>query len=156
MKRLRSTGSRIRIAAALALEVAAVLSGACTKNDPGTQSAGALVEVLGVTKLQAADPKALSGWYSSRFRLTFRPEGSGYISKDDTALGPLTIVIDKAPAGVSPKPIEIFFFVRNLDRVLGQLSEVGTSPKRLDTDEHGRPKAIVLDPEGNRIELVQR
>ena len=66
------------------------------------------------------------------------------------------MVIDKAPDGESPKPIEIFFFVRNLDRVLGQLSDVGTSPKRLDTDEHGRPKAIVLDPEGNRIELVQR
>jgi hypothetical protein len=40
--------------------------------------------------------------------------------------------------------------------VLGQLSDLGTSPLRLDTDEHGRPKAIVLDPEGNRIELVQR
>ncbi len=156
MKRPRSLGARVRSAAALAIAAAAVLMGACAKSDPGTQSAGALVEVLGVTKLRAQDPKALADWYSSRFRLTFRPDGSGYISKDDTALGPLTVVIDKAPAGESPKPIEIFFFVRNLDRVLGQLSDVGTSPKRLDTDEHGRPKAIVLDPEGNRIELVQR
>jgi len=156
MKRPRSTGARTRSAAAVVIAAAAVLLGACSKNDPGTQSAGALVEVMGVTRLQARDPKALADWYSSRFRLTFRAEGSGYISKDDTALGPLTIVIDKLPDGASPKPIEIFFFVRNLDRVLGQLSDVGTSPKRLDTDENGRPKAIVLDPEGNRIELVQR
>jgi predicted enzyme related to lactoylglutathione lyase len=139
-----------------AAAAAALLFGACAKNDPGTQSAGALVEVLGVTRLQAQDPKALADWYSSRFRLTFQPEGSGYLSKDDTALGPLTVVIDKAPAGQAPKPIHVFFFVRNLDRVLGQLSDVGTSPLRLDTDNDGRPKAIVLDPEGNRIELVQR
>jgi predicted enzyme related to lactoylglutathione lyase len=132
-----------------------LLLGACA-NDPKTQSAGALVEVLGVTRLQAADPKALADWYGSRFRLTFRPDGSGYLSKDDTALGPLTIAIDRAPAGQVPKPIHVFFFVRNLDRVLGHLSDVGTSPLRLDTDNEGRPKAIVLDPEGNRIELVQR
>ena len=125
-------------------------------NDPKTQSAGALVEVLGVTRLQAQDPKALAAWYSSRFQLTFKPDGSGYLSKDDTALGPLTIAIDKAPAGQVPKPIHVFFFVRNLDRVLGHLSDVGTSPLRLDTDNEGRPKAIVMDPEGNRIELVQR
>ena len=139
------------------LVIAALLAGAgACSNDPGTQSAGALVEVLGVTRLQAQDPKALADWYSSRFRLTFQPDGTGYLSRDDTALGPLTVAIDRATDGQKPRPIEIFFFVRNLDRVLGQLSEQGTSPLRLDTDEHGRSKAIVLDPEGNRIELVQR
>ena len=148
MKHPRGAGSAAVLVALLAL-------GACA-SDPKTQSAGALVEVLGVTRLQAQDPKALADWYSSRFRLTFRPEGGGYLSKDDTALGPLTVAIDTAPEAQKPKPIEIFFFVRNLDRVLGQLSDQGTSPLRIDTDEHGRPKAIVLDPEGNRIELVQR
>ena len=138
-----------------ALIAAVLLLGACT-NDPRTQSSGALVEVLGVTRLSSQDPKALADWYSSRFRLTFKPDGSGYLSKDDTALGPLTFAIDKAPPGQAPKPIHTFFFVRNLDRVLGQLSDVGTSPQRLETDNDGRPKAIVLDPEGNRIELVQR
>ena len=148
---------RLATSTGLVLALAALLAavGACS-NDPKTQSAGSLVEVLGVTRLQAQDPKALADWYSSRFRLPFKPEGSGYLSKDDTALGPLTFAIDRAPEGQKPKPIEIFFFVRNLDRVLGQLSDQGTSPLRLDTDEHGRPKAIVLDPEGNRIELVQR
>ena len=139
----------------VAVIAAAALLGACA-NNPGTQSSGALVEALGVTRLQAQDPKSLADWYSSRFRLTFQPDGSGYLSKDDTSLGTLTVVIDKAPEGQTPEPIEIFFFVRNLDRVLGQLSDVGTSPLRLDTDHDGRPKAIVLDPERNRIELVQR
>ncbi len=68
----------------------------------------------------------------------------------------MTLAIGPLPQGAKPSPISIFFFVRNLDRVLGQLSDVGTSPRRIETDEHGRPKAIVLDPEGNRIELVQR
>lgn len=146
---------RVGTAAGLVLAIAALLTGACA-NDPKTQSAGSLVEVLGVTRLQAQDPKALADWYSSRFRLSFQPDGSGFLSKDDTALGPLTVAIDKAPAGQPAKPIHVFFFVRNLDRVLGQLSDVGTSPRRIDTDEHGRPKAIVDDPEGNEIELVQR
>jgi predicted enzyme related to lactoylglutathione lyase len=135
---------------------AGVIAIGCAKNNPQTQSAGALVEALGVTKLQTQDPKALADWYATRFRLTFQPDGGGYISKDDTNLGPITVAIGPAPAGEAPKPIDISFFVRNLDRVLGQLSDVGTSPKRIDTDEHGRPKALVLDPEGNRIELVQR
>jgi predicted enzyme related to lactoylglutathione lyase len=151
MKACRLVG-RVAILAAAAVLAAA----GCSKNDPGTQSAGALVEVLGVTRLQAQNPKSLADWYSSRFRLKFQPEGSGYLSKDDTALGPLTIAIDKAPPGQEPKPIHVFFFVRNLDRVLGQLSDAGTSPRRIETDDHGRPKAIVYDPEGNQIELVQR
>jgi predicted enzyme related to lactoylglutathione lyase len=151
MKRRRTIGYASGLTA-----IAAILLLAACANDPRTQSAGALVEVLGVTRLQAQDPKGLADWYSSRFRLTFKPDGSGYLSKDDTALGPLTVAIDKEPEGQKPKPIHIFFFVRNLDRVLGHLSDVGTSPLRLDTDNDGRPKAIVLDPEGNRIELVQR
>ena len=130
-------------------------AGACA-NDPRTQSAGALVEVLGVTRLQARDPKALADWYSTRFRLTFKADGGGYVSTDETALGPLTVAIDPAQEGRAPQPIHIFFFVRNLDRVLGQLSDVGTSPRRIETDKDGRPKAIVDDPEGNEIELVQR
>jgi hypothetical protein len=151
MRSYRIFGGTVLVAA-----VASLLTSACSKNDPGTQSAGALVEVLGVTKLQAENPALLADWYSSRFRLTFQPDGSGYLSKDDTALGPLTIAIDEAPPGQSPKPVHVFFFVRNLDRVLGQLSDAGTSPRRIETDEHGRPKAIVDDPEGNEIELVQR
>jgi predicted enzyme related to lactoylglutathione lyase len=143
-------------AALLTLPAVALLLVACAKNNPQTQSSGALVEALGVTKLQAQDPRALADWYSTRFRLTFQPDGGGYLSKDDTALGPITFAIGPAPVGEPPKPIHIFFFVRNLDRVLGQLSEVGTSPRRLETDENGRPKALVYDPEGNRIELVQR
>ena len=143
-------------AALLTVPAVALLLVACAKNNPQTQSSGALVEALGVTRLQAQDPRALADWYSTRFRLTFQPDGGGYLSKDDTSLGPITIAIGPAPSGQAPKPIDIFFFVRNLDRVLGQLSDVGTSPRRLETDEHGRPKALVLDPEGNRIELVQR
>jgi predicted enzyme related to lactoylglutathione lyase len=153
MKPLRDIGNASKLGAV----AAALLLGACAcATDPKTESAGARVEVLGVTRLQAQNPKALADWYSSRFRLTFKPDGSGYLSKDDTALGPLTVAIDQAPAGRAPRPIHIFFFVRNLDRVLGQLSDVGTSPRRIETDEHGRPKAIVYDPEGNEIELVQR
>ena len=147
---------KVRRVLGMAAAVAGVIAIGCAKNNPNTQSSGALVEVLGVTRLQSQDPKALADWYSTRFRLTFRPDGGGYLSKDDTALGPLTIAIDRAPEGVKPSPIHIFFFVRNLDRVLGQLSDVGTSPRRLETDHEGRPKAIVMDPEGNRIELVQR
>lgn len=152
MKPLRDVGNASKLVAV----VAVLLLGWGCASDPKTESAGALVEVLGVTRLQAQDPKVLADWYSSRFRLTFKPDGSGYLSKDDTALGPLTVAIDQVPAGQAPKPIHIFFFVRNLDRVLGHLSDVGTSPLRIETDNDGRPKAIVLDPEGNRIELVQR
>ena len=140
---------------ALAVLAGLLLVAGCT-NNPKTESAGPLVEALGVTKLQAVDPGSLAEWYATRFRLVFKPDGAGYVSKDDTNLGTIWIVIDKAPGPAKPPPIEISFFVRNLDRLLGQLSALGTSPKRLDTDEHGRPKAIVLDPEGNRIELVQR
>ncbi len=142
---------------ALFLALAAAIPGsvACA-NNPKVESTGPRIEALGVTRLQAADPKALADWYGSRFKVTFQPDGSGYLSKDDTPLGPITIAIDKAPSSDPPKPIHIFFFVRNLDRVLGQLSDLGTSPLRLETDQDGRPKAIVMDPEGNRIELVQR
>lgn len=140
----------------LVLASTGLLAGRCAANNPETQSSGPLIEALGVTKLQAQNPAELADWYATRFRLVFRPEGGGFVSQDDTALGPITIAIGRAPAGKTPEPIEISFFVRNLDRVLGQLSDVGTSPRRLDTDAEGRPKAIVLDPVGNRIELVQR
>jgi predicted enzyme related to lactoylglutathione lyase len=140
---------------ALAPLLAAALLSACA-NNPKTESTGPRIEALGVTTLYAADPGKLADWYASRFRVVFRSEGSGYLSKDDTKLGPITIVINKAPSAEKPRPIDIFFFVRNLDRVLGQLSDAGTSPLRLDTDADGRPTAIVVDPEGNRIELVQR
>jgi predicted enzyme related to lactoylglutathione lyase len=125
-------------------------------NNPKTQSAGALVEALGATALYSPDPARLADWYGTRFRIGFRHEGAGYISKDDTNLGSILIAINPAPAGAKERPIDVFFFVRNLDRVLGQLSDLGTSPLRLETDEYARPKAIVLDPDGNRIELVQR
>jgi predicted enzyme related to lactoylglutathione lyase len=129
---------------------------ACTANDPTTQSSGPLVEALGVTSLQAQDPRALADWYTSRFRIPFQPDGGGYLSKDDTAIGSMVFAISPLPEGAKPEPISISFFVRNLDRVLGQLSDAGTSPRRIDSDSEGRPKAEVLDPEGNRIELVQR
>jgi predicted enzyme related to lactoylglutathione lyase len=139
----------------LAPLMAAAFLSACA-NNPQTESTGPRIEALGVTTIYAADPGRLADWYASRFRVVFRLEGSGYVSKDTTQLGPIWIVINKAQGPNEPKPIEIFYFVRNLDRVLGQLSEVGTSPLRLDTDGEGRPTAIVVDPEGNRIELVQR
>jgi predicted enzyme related to lactoylglutathione lyase len=153
MRRLRSDRA---VSTFALLAAAAFFSSACAANNPKTQSSGPLIEALGVTTLYAADPGKLSDWYASRFRVVFFPEGSGYVSKDTTQLGPIWIVINEAPGSAKQKPIEIFFFVRNLDRVLGQLSEVGTSPLRLDTDGEGRPTAIVVDPEGNRIELVQR
>ena len=140
---------------ALAPLLAAAFLSACA-NNPKTESTGPRIEALGLTTLYAGDPGKLAVWYTSRFRIVFRAEGSGYVSKDTTQLGPVWVVIHKAPDPNKPKPIEIFFFVRNLDRVLGQLSEVGTSPLRLDTDGEGRATAIVVDPEGNRIELVQR
>jgi predicted enzyme related to lactoylglutathione lyase len=143
--------------ALVVLALAATVPGslACA-NNPKVESTGPRIEALGVTKLYAADPRALADWYGSRFKVTFKPDGSGYLSQDDTPLGPITIAINKAPTSEPPKPIHIFFFVRNLDRVLGQLSDLGTSPQRIETDQDGRPKAIVMDPEGNRIELVQR
>lgn len=143
------------LAAAGAAGLLLLFSAGCA-NNPKTESAGPRIEALGVTKLQAVDPLSLAEWYAKRFRLVFQPDGTGYVSKDDTNLGSIWIVIDKAPGPARPKPIEMFFFVRNLDRLLGQLSDLGTSPLRLDTDENGRARAIVLDPEGNRIELVQR
>jgi predicted enzyme related to lactoylglutathione lyase len=148
--------NRLRRLAALPLAAAVLaLAGACA-NNPKVESTGPRVEALGFTKIAAADPAKLADWYGSRFKLTFRPEGSGYISKDDTPLGPITVAINPAAPGQKIQPIDIFFFVRNLDRVLGQLSDLGTSPQSIGTDSDARPKAIVLDPEGNRIELVQR
>lgn len=125
-------------------------------NNPNTQSAGATIEAMGATTFSSPDPARLSNWYATRFRVVFHPEGAGYLSKDDTNLGTIWIAIDPAPAGAKTSPLDVFFFVRNLDRVLGQLSDLGTSPLRLDSDEYGRPRAIVLDPDGNRIELLQR
>jgi len=152
---VRFSGSLLRTLV-LVPALAATLHLAACANNPNTESAGPRIEALGLTRLQAVDPASLAEWYATRFRLVFQQDGAGYVSKDDTNLGTIWIVIDKAPGPAGPPPMEISFFVRNLDRVLGQLSDLGTSPLRLDTDEHGRPKAIVLDPEGNRIELVQR
>ena len=152
---MRISGSLLRTLV-LVPALAATLHLAACANNPNTESAGPRIEALGLTRLEAVDPTSLAEWYGRRFRLEFKPDGSGYVSKDDTNLGTIWIVIDKAPGPARPKPIETFFFVRNLDRLLGQLSDLGTSPLRLDTDENGRPRAIVLDPEGNRIELVQR
>jgi predicted enzyme related to lactoylglutathione lyase len=137
------------------LACALLLAPGCA-NNPKTQSAGALVEAMGATSLYSPAPAKLADWYTTRFRLPFRPEGAGFITKDDNKLGSILMTINPTAAGAKEKAIDIFFFVRNLDRVLGQLSDVGTSPLRIDTDEHGRPKAIVIDPDGNRIELVQR
>lgn len=139
-----------------ALIVLALMLGACAKNNPKTQSSGALIEGLGGTTYYSTDPAKLADWYTTRFRMVFKPEGSGYLSKETTSLGPLWIAINPVGDRAKERPINVTFFVRNLDRVLGQLSDVGTSPQRLDRDESGRPTATVIDPEGNRIELVQR
>jgi hypothetical protein len=142
-------------AGAFAVLACGLLWGAACASKPKAEPAGPLIEAMGMTTLYSPDPGRLAEWYGSRFRIPLAREGNGYILKDNTGLGPVWIVIDPAGTG-KPQSLDISFFVRNLDQVLGQLSIRGTAPLRLDRDGDGRPKAIVVDPDGNRIELVQR
>ena len=143
-------------AGAFAVLACGLLWSAACASQPKTEPVGPLIEAMGITTLYSPDSGRLAEWYGSRFRIPLAREGAGYVLKDNTGLGPVWIVIDPAAGTGKPQPLDISFFVRNLDRVLGQLSTRGTAPLRLDRDGDGRPRAIVVDPDGNHIELVER
>ena len=113
---------------------------------------------LGGIFFKAADPAALSAWYTQHLGLTFEHWGGVRFDDGESIAGyslwaPFSADTDYfAP---SQQPYMVNFQVDDLDALLAQLRAEGvTVDERVEESTAGR-FGWIMDPEGRRIELWQ-
>lgn len=108
---------------------------------------------LNLIVIRSAMPAELAEWYA-RFGLYFdyhcHGNGPMHYSADIKGLT-LEIYPLKRSQTEADLSLRLGFEVKNLDEIIGRLSEVVSPPKR---SEWGY-RAVVADPEGRRVELVE-
>jgi predicted enzyme related to lactoylglutathione lyase len=116
---------------------------------------------IGGVFFKARDPKALSVWYREKLGLVMRDDGEWSVFEWRDRQNP-----DRAGTTVwslfrsdsdyfapSQAPFMVNNRVRDLDRMLAQLRELGVSVESKVVEEFNGKFAWAMDPEGNKIEL---
>lgn len=109
---------------------------------------------LSLLVLQSADVQAAKNFYSL-LGLSFVEEQHGTGPKHyAAALESLVLEIYPRAGNGQPAPLRIGFRVPSLDRTLDQLRSRGVRIVREATDSRWGRRAVVEDPDGNRVELL--
>lgn len=109
-------------------------------------------------ELQARDPQALHAFYCELFH--WKAEDAGFLISIEPGLGgpepgPAGHIIAAPPDG--PTGFGLFVQVRDIPATLGRVPELGGQVAGQPFDVPNGPTICpILDPEGNRVTLVQQ
>jgi predicted enzyme related to lactoylglutathione lyase len=124
-----------------------------------TQPAGAGLEYVGGTAIQANDPKALSAWYNDRFGLPMKGEmpGGAYggFEWNGTSFNIAIVAAGGKHPGAAPGTAYLVFHVADYDAFVAARAAQGLVPVSTSNDGMGR-FASFHDPEGNEIAIWGR
>jgi lactoylglutathione lyase len=113
-----------------------------------------LAPTLSLVVIQSANIQAAKEFYS-RLGLSFVNEQHGQGPAHFAAtMGSLVLEIYPCQGGKTPAPVRLGFRVRSLDDTLAVLRRRGTTIVRDAQDSPWGRRAVVEDPDGNRIELT--
>jgi lactoylglutathione lyase len=111
---------------------------------------------LNLIVIYTADLKAAKAFYTC-LGLTFQSERHGKGPEHYAAeLGAVVLEIYPLSAGKSRGSVRLGFQVTALDRVLQTLRERSAKIRTEPQDSPWGRRAVVEDPDGNRVELVER
>jgi lactoylglutathione lyase len=121
----------------------------CSIREPSAE-----LPALSLVVLQSADIEAAKVFYS-RLGMSFVQEQYGQGPRHYSAiLGPLVLEIYPCQENNMPTPVRIGFHVARLDEILESLRVNGTRIIRPAQDSPWGRRAVVEDPDGNRVELA--
>jgi predicted enzyme related to lactoylglutathione lyase len=127
-----------------------------TTGDPAANAAaGAGLEYVGGTAIQAKDPKTLSAWYNDRFGLPMKgemPGGGAYggFEWNGTSFNIAIVAAGSEHPGAAPGTAYLVFHVADYDAFVAARAAQGLTPVSTSDDDMGR-FASFHDPEGNEV-----
>jgi predicted enzyme related to lactoylglutathione lyase len=126
---------------------------------PAKAPAGASLEYVGGTAIQAKDPKALSAWYNDRFGLPMKGEmpGGAYggFEWNGTSFNIAIVTAGGKHPGAAAGTAYLVFHVADYDAFVAARAAQGLTPVSTSNDEMGR-FASFHDPEGNEVAVWGR
>jgi len=105
---------------------------------------------IGHFDIGGPDPEALHGFYRSVFGWTIDPKGPGYALVETPAGSANGAILETEAASIT-----VGIVVADIDRVIESAIDQGGTIAMLATDNGWVKKAVLADPAGNRVTVIQ-